>query len=55
MNPLLTKYHCGLGKVFSVQHCLLAMLEKWKNDADMEKVFGALLTDFPNTFVFHMN
>ena len=44
IDPLLSKYQCGFRKGFSVQHCLLAMLEKWKNAVDKGKVFGALLT-----------
>ena len=31
IDPLLSKYQCGFRKGFSAQHCLLAMLEKWKN------------------------
>ena len=30
--------------------CLLAMLEKWKNAVDTEKIFGALLTDLSKAF-----
>ena len=45
IGPLLSKYHYGFRKGFRAQRCLLAMLEKWKNDVDKGKVFGALLTD----------
>ena len=50
IDPLLSKYHCGFRKGFSAQHCLLAMLEKWKNAIDKGKVFGALLTDLSKPF-----
>ena len=50
MDPLLSKYQCGFGKDYSVQHCLLAMLEKWKNAVDKGKVFGALVTDLSKAF-----
>ena len=50
IDSLLSKYQCGFRKDFSVQHCLLAMLEKWKNAVDKRKVFGALLTGFSKAF-----
>ena len=30
-EPILSKFQCGFRKGFSAQHCLLAMLEKWKS------------------------
>ena len=36
--------------VYNVQHCLLAMLEKWKNAVDKGKIFGTLLTDLSKAF-----
>ena len=50
IDPLLSKYQCGFRKGFSAQHCLLAMVEKWKNAVDKGKVFGALLTDLSKAF-----
>ena len=50
IDPLLSKYQCGFRKGFSDQHCLLAMLEKWKNVVDKGKVFGALLTGLSKAF-----
>ena len=50
MDPLLSKYQCGFRKGYSAQHCLLAMLEKWKNAVDKGKIFGALLTDLSKAF-----
>ena len=43
-------YQCGFRKGFSAQHCLLAMLEKWKSSNDKGKAFGALLTDLSKAF-----
>ena len=50
MDPLLSKYHCGFRKGYSAQHCLLAMLEKWKNAVDKGKIFEALLKDLSKAF-----
>ena len=49
-EPILSKYQCGFRKGFSAQHCLLAMLEKWKSAVDNKKTFGALLTNLPKAF-----
>ena len=45
-----SKYQCGFRKVYSAQHCLLSMLEKWKSAIDNRKMFGALLTDLSKAF-----
>ncbi|XP_057294621.1 uncharacterized protein LOC130623149 [Hydractinia symbiolongicarpus] len=37
-------------KGFSTQHCLLAMLEKWRKCNDENKIIGALLTDLSKAF-----
>ena len=50
MDQFLSKYHCGFRKGFNAQHCLIAMLEKWKKAVDSKKVFGALLTDLSKAF-----
>ena len=49
IDPLLSKYQCVFRKGFGAQHCLLVMLEKWKN-VDKGKVFGALLTNLSKAF-----
>ena len=49
-EPILSKYQCGFRKGFSAQHCLLAMLEKWKSAVDNKKTFGPLLTDLSKAF-----
>ena len=30
-EPILSKYQCGFRRGFSAQHCLSAMLEKWRS------------------------
>ena len=50
MLEFLSKYQCGFGKGYSTQHCLLAVLEKWKSAVDKGKPFGALLTDLSKAF-----
>ena len=49
-EPILSKYQCGFRKGFSAQHCLLAVLEKWKSAVDNKITFGALLTDLSKAF-----
>ena len=46
----LSNQQCGFRKGYSTQHCLLNLLEKWKNCVDKGKVFGALLTDLSKAF-----
>ena len=44
-EKILSKFQCGFRKVFSINNCLLAMLEKWKRSVDNGKAFSALLID----------
>ena len=46
----MSKFQCGFRAGYSAQHCLLAMLEKWKSAVDNKKTFGALLTDLSKAF-----
>ena len=50
MDQFLSKYQCGFRKGFNAQHCLLAILEKWKKAVDTKKVFDTLLTDLSKAF-----
>ena len=51
MNKFLCKYQCGFRKGYYAQHCLLAMIEKWKKKAaDNGNVFAALLWDLSKAF-----
>ena len=47
---ILSKFQCGFRKGFSTQHCLLLMIEKWKEAVDKDQSFGALLTDLSKAF-----
>ena len=49
-EEFLSKYQCGFRKGFNSQHCLVSMLEKWKNAMDNKQLFGALLTDLSKAF-----
>ena len=49
-EPILSKFQWGFRKGYSAQHCLLAMIEKWKSAVDNKKTFGALLTDLYKAF-----
>ena len=44
-EPILSKFQYGFRKGLSSQHCLSAMLEKWKSVVDNKRNFGALLID----------
>ena len=46
----LSKYHFAFRKGLSAQHCLLAMLEKWKSANHDKKTIGVLLTDVLKAF-----
>ena len=45
-----SKFQCGFRKRYSAQHCLLAMIKKWKTVGDNGGVFAALLTDLSKAF-----
>ena len=49
-EPILSKFQCGFRKGYSAQHCLLAMIEKWKSAVDNKKTFGALFADLSKAF-----
>ena len=42
-DNILSKFQCGFRKCYGTQHCLLLMLEIWKEATDNNKAFGALL------------
>ena len=47
---ILSKYQCGFRKGHSAQHCLIALLEKWRESIDRGSEFGILLTDLSKAF-----
>ena len=50
MENYFSKFQCGFKKSYNTQHCLIALIEKWKSATDKEKSFGALLTDLSKAF-----
>ena len=46
----MSKFQCGFRKGCSTQHCLLMMLESWKEAVDKSKAFGALMADLSKAF-----
>ena len=49
-DNILSKFQCGFRKSYGAQHCLLLMLEIWKEATDNNKAFRALLTDLSKAF-----
>ena len=49
-DQILSKYQCGFRQVYNTQHCLLVMVEKWKEVLDKVGLGGALLTDLSKAF-----
>ena len=49
-NNILFPSQCGFRKGYSAQHCLLVMIEKFKEAIDRGYEFGALLTDLSKAF-----
>ena len=49
-ESFLWKYQCEFRKGFSIQQCLLLILEKWKYAVDNKKSFCALITDLSKAF-----
>ena len=49
-DNILSKYQCGFRKGFNAQHCLVSMIEKWKESVDSGGAFGALMTDLSKAF-----
>ena len=37
---MLSKYQCEFHKGFNAQHCLVSMIEKWKESVDNGGAFG---------------
>ena len=45
-----SKFQFGFRKGFSTQHCLILMIEKWKEASGKDQSFGALLTKIFKSF-----
>ena len=50
MANKLSPYLCGFRKGYSMQYCLLVMLERFRKALDKKCKFGALLTDLSKAF-----
>ena len=50
LNKILSKWQCGFRQDYSAQHCLLVMVEKWRQCLDNGGVSSALLTDLFKAF-----
>ena len=50
LNKFLSKCQCGFRQGYSAQHCLLVMVEKWRQCLDNGGVNGVLLTDLSKAF-----
>ena len=50
LNKIFSKWQCGFRQGYSAQHCLLLMVEKWRQWLDNGGVSGALLTDLSKGF-----
>ena len=50
LNKILSKWQCGLRQGHSAQHCLLVMVEKWRQCLDNGEVSRALLPDLSKAF-----
>ena len=49
-DTILSKYQCGFRKEHGAQHCLIALLKKWRESIDRGLEFGILLTDLSKAF-----
>ena len=50
LNKILSKWQCDFRQGYGTQHCLLVMVEKWRQCLDNGEVSGALLTDLSKAF-----
>ena len=49
-EEIFSEFQCGFRKGYSTQHCLLMILESWKEAVDKNKAFGAVVTDLSKAF-----
>ena len=50
LNKIFSKYQCSFRKRFSAQHCLTAMIKKWRQSLDSGGQAAAVLTDLSKAF-----
>ena len=49
-DNILSKYQCGFRKGYTLQHCLILMINKWKKAVDNNKLLGARLADLSKAY-----
>ena len=49
-NSILSPKQCGLRKGYSAQHCLMVMLENFKESRDKGEEFGAFFIELSKAF-----
>ena len=52
-NKILAKWQYGFHQGYSAQHCLLVMVEKWRQCLDNGGVSGALFTDLAFDYILN--
>ena len=50
LNQIFSRSQCALRKGYNAQHCLMAMIKKWRKFLDIGGHTGVLLTDLSKTF-----
>ena len=50
LNQIFSKYQFGFREGYNAQHCLMAMIEKWRKFLDIGGHAGTLLTDLSKAF-----
>ena len=50
LNKIFSKYQCDFRKGFSAQHCLIAMIEKWRQSLDSGEQAAVALADLLKAF-----
>ena len=55
LNQIFSKYQCGFRKGYNAQHCLIAMIDKWRKFLAIGGHAGAPLTDLSKAFDFISN
>ena len=55
LNKILSKWQCGFCQGYSAQHCLLVMVEKWRQCLDNGGVSRTLLTDLSKAFDYTLH
>ena len=50
LNQIFSRSQCALRKGYNAQHCLMAMIKKWRKFLDIGGHAGVLLTDLSKTF-----